>query len=124
MINCRTIVRVHLGTYIENVNIQYYINDSDRLDQHAEDEPLVNDEITTFEKQKSVHEAKAHKTSAFDNIPSEVFKNDAAVSVSHILFNQCFKAGKITTDWGKGIINPIPKSSTLALPVWHCRGTL
>ena len=31
VINCRTIVRVHLGTYIENVNISFYSHGSFKL---------------------------------------------------------------------------------------------
>ena len=81
------------------------------MDQHAEDEPLFNDDITIFEIRKAVQDVKAHKASGFDQIPSEVFKNDAAVSVAHVIFNQCYKTGKIPTDLGKGIIHPIPKSS-------------
>lgn len=43
---------------------------------------------------------------------SEIFKNDTAVSFLHVLFNICFNNGKIPTDWGKGVINPIPKPGT------------
>ena len=41
-----------------------------RVDENVEDEPLFNDDITVFEIQKAVREAKAHKASGFDNIPS------------------------------------------------------
>jgi len=43
---------------------------------------------------------------------AEFFKNDTAVSFLHILFNVCFNSGKIPSDWGKGVVNPIPKSGT------------
>ena len=42
-----------------------------------------------------------------------MLKNDSAISFLHILFNICFDKGVIPNDWGKGIINPIPKSSTV-----------
>ena len=29
----------------------------------------------------------------------------------HILFNVCFTTGCIPSEWGKGIVNPIPKSA-------------
>ena len=43
-----------------------------RMNENVEDEPLFNDDITVFEIQKAVREAKAHKASGFDNIPLEV----------------------------------------------------
>ena len=43
---------------------------------------------------------------------AEIFKNDTAISFLHILFNVCFSCGKTPKAWGKGVISPIPKSST------------
>ena len=48
-----------------------------RIDEYVENDPLFNDDITLFEIQKAVREAKAHKATGFDNIPSEVFKMTA-----------------------------------------------
>ena len=41
-----------------------------------------------------------------------MYKNDTAISCLHILFNVCFRTGNIPTEWGKGIINLIPKSNS------------
>ncbi|MES9880125.1 MAG: reverse transcriptase family protein [Sedimenticola sp.] len=75
-------------------------------------ELCFNDNISISEVRKSVFAAKKGKASGVDQIPSDVFANDTAISFLHILFNVCFSTGTIPTDWGKGIINPIPKSST------------
>ena len=40
-------------------------------------------------------------------------KNDSAISFLHVLFNICFDKGVISNDLGKGLINTIPKSSTV-----------
>ena len=60
----------------------------------------------------AVFKAKREKACGIDGIPSDVFRNDCSVSFLHILFNVCFTTGVIPTEWGKGIINPIPKSNT------------
>ena len=74
---------------------------------HIFDEP-----ISVFEVQQAVKEAKLNKASGIDDIPAEVLKNDTAISSLHILYNAVFTEGTIPTEWGKGVINPIPKSST------------
>ena len=48
-----------------------------------------------------------------DEIPTEALKNNTAVMFMHDLFNLCFKSGTIPTIWGKSIITPIPKSSSM-----------
>ena len=72
----------------------------------------INEYISIFEVKKAVNEAKRNKASGLDGIPVDVLKNDSAISFLHILFNVCFEKGVIPSDGGKGIINPIPKSST------------
>ena len=44
----------------------------------------------------------------------DVFRNDLSASYLHtcILFNVRFRSCMMPSDWGKGIIHPIPKSST------------
>ena len=74
---------------------------------HIFDEP-----ISVFEVQQAVKEAKLNKASGIDDIPAEVLKNNTAISSLHILYNVVFTEGTIPTEWGKGVINPIPKSST------------
>ena len=74
--------------------------------------PLFDDMISIAEVQLAVKKAKNNKASGADSIPVEVYKNATAISCLHILFNVCFRTGNIPTEWGKGIINPIPKSNS------------
>ena len=73
---------------------------------------LFNEHISLFEVKKSIYSAKLTKACGFDNIPSDVLRNETAVSFLHIFFNICFDVCVIPSDWGKCIINPIPKSCT------------
>ncbi|WAR29552.1 RTXE-like protein, partial [Mya arenaria] len=57
---------------------------------------------------KAVEKARQQKAPGFDSIPYEVFKNDIAISFLHIFFNVCYQTGKTPSDWGKGVLNPIP----------------
>ena len=75
-------------------------------------DPCFNEHISLFEVKKAIFNAKKGKACGFDNIPSEVLQNDMSVSFLHILFNICFDTGVIPSDWGKCVINPIPKSCT------------
>lgn len=72
----------------------------------------MNEHISIFEVRKAVNDAKRNKANGLDGISADVLKNDSAVSFLHILFNICFDNSVIPSDWGKGIINPIPKSNT------------
>ena len=72
----------------------------------------------------AVNEAKRNKASGLDGIPVDVLKNDSAISFLHILFNVCFEKGVIPSNWGKRIINPIPKIKYRGSPrssfiIWH-----
>lgn len=81
----------------------------------ADTEPgnhVLDGYITVFEVRKAIFNAKRNKSPGFDEIPADVFRNDSSVSYLHILFNVCFRSGMMPSDWGKGIIHPIPKSST------------
>ena len=71
-----------------------------------------NEHISIFEVKKAIDSVKRGKATGIDNIPAEVLKNDTAVSFLHVLFNICFDNGIVPSEWGKCIINPIPKSST------------
>lgn len=74
--------------------------------------PEFEDEISIFEMHKAIFNSKKEKASGIDGLPSEIFRNNTSVSFLHVLFNVCFNTGVIPTEWGKGIVNPIPKSST------------
>ncbi|MES9880570.1 MAG: endonuclease/exonuclease/phosphatase family protein, partial [Sedimenticola sp.] len=75
-------------------------------------EPLFTDNISIEEVRGAIRNAKRGKACGVDGIPSEVLCNDAGVSYMHVFFNVCFSQSKLPTEWGKSIINPIPKSST------------
>ena len=61
---------------------------------------------------KALFKAKQEKACGVHGIPSDFFRNDTSVSFLHVLFNVFYASGVIPSDWGKGIINPIPKSNT------------
>ena len=55
------------------------------------------------------------QASRLDGTPAGVLKNDSAILFLHVLFNICFDEDVIPSDWGKGIINPIPNQVPLTL---------
>ena len=57
--------------------------------------------------------SKMGKTYGVDGIPSEVLRNRTAIYFLHVLFNRCFDKGVIPSVWGKCILKPITKSSSL-----------
>ncbi len=69
--------------------------------------------ISIFEVKKAIDNAKKGKAFGVDHIPVDVLKNDCSVMFLHVLFNVCFNTGSIPSLWGKNIICPIPKSSTV-----------
>ena len=90
-------------------------NSSDETHQNnnpSHDECTYNDHISILDVKKAIDDAKMGKASGVDCIPVEVLKNDTAVAFLHVLFNICFDNGIVPSEWGKCIINPIPKSST------------
>ena len=96
----------------ENPVSDSFHSTSDNISSTVQTDPLFNEHISLFEVKKAVMNAKQGKACGFDNIPSEVLRNDTSISFLHILFNICFDTGVIPSDWGKCIINPIPKSCT------------
>ncbi|XP_053391507.1 uncharacterized protein LOC128554275 [Mercenaria mercenaria] len=85
-------------------SINYGSDDTDRSD--------LNSNISILEVDRAVSKAGKNKACGIDGIPYEMYKNRVAITVLHRLFNVCFETGKIPTDWGKGMINPIPKSGS------------
>ena len=69
-------------------------------------------DISIMEVRKAIFSAKRKKAFGIDGIPCDVLRNDTSVSFLQILFNVCFDSGFTPPEWGRGIINPIPKSST------------
>ena len=56
--------------------------------------------------------AKCGKAPGFDDIPVDLLKNVNALVMMIDLFNHCYTNGMVPSDWSKGIITPVPKSST------------
>ena len=56
--------------------------------------------------------AKNGKSPGIDELPVELLKNPTALSALVRIFNVCFSTGKVPNLWSKGVITPIPKSST------------
>ena len=57
-------------------------------------------------------EIKNNKAYGEDGLPAEVLKNDILSGLLTKLFNKCFISDVVPEVWKKGIIQPIPKSST------------
>ena len=68
--------------------------------------------ITKAELIKAITTAKSGKSVGCDELPTEVLRSDIVINFLLILFNKCYDEGIIPDLWSKGIINPIPKSST------------
>ena len=57
-----------------------------RIDENVENDPLFNDDITLFEIQKAVREAKAHEATGFDNIFLQTYLKMTALYLFYIFF--------------------------------------
>ena len=84
-----------------------------RIDENVENDPLFNDDITLFEIQKAVREAKAHKATEFYNIPSGIFKNDSSIYVYIFFLTNVLKLEKSKQNGAKELSipfqNPVPQ---------------
>ncbi|CAG2248147.1 unnamed protein product [Mytilus edulis] len=69
-------------------------------------------EITNEEVVKILKLSKAGKSPGCDEIPMEMYKNQTAINALTQVFNICYNTGMIPELWSRGIITPIPKSST------------
>ncbi|CAG2255684.1 unnamed protein product [Mytilus edulis] len=81
-------------------------------DTSTDNGATMNYDITHEEVKRAVISLKVNKAVGVDEIPAEVLKNPRLLNFLLSLFNKCFFSGTIPTIWRKGIINPIPKSST------------
>ncbi len=72
----------------------------------------INDPITRQELLRMLVKAKNGKSSGYDEIPTEVLRNDAAKEYMLKLFNMCFHNGIVPSMWLYGIVSPIPKNAT------------
>ena len=100
-------------TVTQNVNVDSY-DDDDCLDNTNTSTCMyLNEPFSILEIIQSLKDVNKGKACGVDNIPVEVLNNDTSVAFMHTLFNICFSKGIMPSMWGKCIINPIPKSSSL-----------
>ena len=71
----------------------------------------MDGEITMQEVRQGLKRMKKGKAVGFDEIPSEVLYSEHCIAFLRKLFSKCFETGKVPSSWGKGIINPIQKTS-------------
>ena len=76
------------------------------------DNSTLNSDICETELKLAVNRLKCNKAAGIDELPAEILKCERLTDVLLKLFNKCFSTGLIPDIWKKGIINPIPKSST------------
>ncbi|CAC5419450.1 unnamed protein product [Mytilus coruscus] len=80
--------------------------------QNITDLPDLNNNITRDEIVKAVEHTKLRKAAGYDEIPSEVLKNESAIDLLHVICNGCFELGKVPEQWTCGVVNPILKPGT------------
>ena len=82
------------------------VNDNDTFGNQPDvtelNEPISREEIIV-----AVERIKLRKAAGFDEIPTEVLKNQTAINLLFIICNRCFELGRVPDQWTKGIINPI-----------------
>ena len=110
----------------KNIVMDKWKNDfADILNQNSDDsycvenlynniisDEFLDSEITIDEVYHVLKLSKSGKSPGVDNIPVELYKNHTALNALTRIFNVCYKIGKVPAMWSKGIITPIPKSST------------
>lgn len=95
----------------EDNTIQTEIPPLNNITKHPTPEYL-NEGISVAEITEGLVKLKNNKASGYDNIPSEIIKCPRLHIILHSLINKCFEKGIIPSAWKKGVINPVPKSST------------
>ena len=93
------LVKQEMEDGVEEVNIDNNFN-------------VLNTDISIDEVKDAVVRAKLRKAAGVDDIPAEVLKNDSCIQMLHRLIQRCFAKGMGPEDWNRGIISPIPKSSS------------
>ena len=73
---------------------------------------FLDNVISIDEVYKVLNLSKNGKSPGIDDIQVELFKNNTALNALTRIFNICYDSGKIPSLWSKGMITPIPKSST------------
>ena len=73
----------------------------------------LDDAISMQEIIDVIGKAKTGKACGVDMIPMEVLHGENVILILYCIFNVCYQTGIFPSEWSKGIINPIPKSSTV-----------
>ncbi|MEW8546453.1 MAG: reverse transcriptase family protein, partial [Candidatus Thiodiazotropha sp.] len=68
--------------------------------------------IQVCEVEHAVKRLKLNKSAGIDDIPAEVLKSKHLLNMLCSLYNRCFSLGRIPKIWNRGIIVPVPKSTT------------
>ena len=76
------------------------------------DTSSLDQDISLDEVKSAVAGAKLRKARGIDDIPTEVLKSDQCITMLHKIISFAFEKGIVPSEWNKGIIHPIPKSSS------------
>ncbi|CAG2237220.1 unnamed protein product [Mytilus edulis] len=91
-------------------------NNLNNVEYIHSNENVYDDYLDSFISYEEVYNvllsSKNGKSPGCDEITVELYKNQTALLALTRIFNICFDSGKIPALWSKGIITPIPKSST------------
>ena len=93
-----------------------------QLEENIIDYENLNNDITYEEVLKAVTGAKRGKATGPDDVPVEVLCNSTVIGFLSVLFDICFKKSLVPGDWAKGVISPIPKSTTKPMDPLTYRG--
>ncbi|CAC5420553.1 unnamed protein product [Mytilus coruscus] len=73
---------------------------------------MLDCELSVEEVLNALLSSKSGKAPGYDEIPVELYKNQTTLMALTRMFNVCYNSGKVPFMWSKGVITPIPKSST------------
>jgi hypothetical protein len=113
-----TVLETWRNSFSNLLNPASQINDYDCVSPesvsrvHHNYPELFSEAISMEEVQFAVDSLKNGKAHGVDGIPGEIIKVPSVVNFLHRLLSVCFNTGKIPSIWYKGIVHPIPKSST------------
>ena len=103
----------------DEVFYQQCLNELDIMERSENNEyeliPGLNEQISEDEVRKVIRNSKNRKAVGLDNLPNEIFKNDASVKILSTLFLKLFELGLIPSVWRNAVLKPIPKGANTDL---------
>ena len=103
----------------DEVFYQQCLNELDLMERNENNEyeliPGLNEQISEDEVRKVIRNSKNRKAVGLDNLPNEIFKNDASVKILSTLFLKLFELGLIPSVWRNAVLKPIPKGANTDL---------